>query len=1009
MTHPRRLGLAAGLVLSLSGVPEARGQTTGSIGGRVTDKTGGTIAGARVEVTGPSRKTATTDASGAYRIVGLTPGTYAVVFTKPKFAPFTQADVVVTAGDLTTLDPTLELARLEETTTVEGERPLGLNPEESASALVLRGEDLDALPDDPDELAEALRALAGPAAGPSGGQMFIDGFSRGRLPPKASIREIRLNMNPFSAEYDRLGFGRIEIFTKPGSDRLRGNTSFEFMDESLNSRNPFAPNRPEYQRREWGGNLGGPLSKAASFFVDFEHRAIDDNGLVNATILDSSLDPVPFRLAVLTPQHRMTVSPRIDCRLGAKHTLVARYSFTETIHDRAGIGEFSLPSRAYRSSNPQHTFQLTETSILSDRMVNETRVQYVSERSRKEGDNSIPTIQVHDAFTGGGSQVGLSSRDEDGIEIKNVTTWTQGKHALRAGLRLRGTRVDDISHNNFGGTVTFGGGLGPLLDANNQVVLGPDGLPILTTLTTLERYRRTLLFGQAGLSGPEVRALGGGATQLRIAGGNPRATVWQWDVAPFVQDDWKVTRNLTLSVGLRYENQTNIHSHENFAPRIAFAFSPRKGDARPRTVVRGGFGVFYDRFGEELMLQARRFDGLNQQQFLVTSPAVLDRMQFTYDSVLGLPSTVELAAFALPQTTRRVAPDLEAPQTLHGSLSFEQLLPGNVTFSAVGVSTRIRRMLRSRNINAPLPGTGERPLGRPDTVYQYESTGRFDQEQLILGLNRRTSRAFTLFVRYYLGRARSDTDGAGSFPANQYDLAAEYGPAGIDVRHRFTLGGSLLLPGNIRLSPLAIVSSGRPFNITTGRDNNGDTVFTDRPAYATDPQKPGVVQTAWGLLDPNPEPGQTIIPRNLGRGPWFVMLNLAVGKTIGFGQRPPAETTAAGKAGRGGAASPGDPGPMGEERPRGREGPPSGGSRAGNRGGLGGTGDRSEDRVTLTFSVNALNILNHANPGLPIGNLSSPLFGMSVATAGSFGFGTGAGGGGSAGNRRIELQARLGF
>jgi len=283
-------------------------------------------------------------------------------------------------------------------------------------------------------------------------------------------------------------------------------------------------------------------------------------------------------------------------------------------------------------------------------------------------------------------------------------------------------------------------------------------------------------------------------------------------------------------------------------------------------------------------------------------------------------------------------------------------------------------MLRSRNINAPLPGTGERPLGRPDTVYQYGSTGRFDQEQLILGLNRRSGRGATLFVRYFLGRARSDTDGAGSFPANPYDLPAEYGPAGIDVRHRFTLGGSLLLPGDIRVSPFAIVSSGRPFNITTGRDDNGDSVFTDRPAYATDSRKPGVVQTAWGLLDPNPEPGQAIIPRNLGRGPWFLMVNLGVGKTIGFGQRPDAETPAAG----------------GEQRRR-------------------GAGDRPEGRVTLTLSVSAQNLLNHANPGLPIGNLSSPLFGQAVATAGSFGFGAGSGGGGSAGNRRIELQARVGF
>lgn len=993
--NTRRLVLAATLSLPLFGASEARGQTTGVIVGRVSDSTGGMIAGARVEVVGPGHGMAITDAAGAYRIVGLTPGSYTVLVTKDKFAPVTGGPVTVSAVSVSRLDVALELAPIEETATVEGEKPLGLDPSESAGAIVLRGEDLDALPDDPDDMAEALRALAGPAAGPSGGQMFIDGFSSGRLPPKASIREIRLNMNPFSAEYDRLGFGRIEILTKPGTDRLRGGTSFEFMDGMLNSRNPFASNRPPYQRREWAGNLGGPLSRKGSFFVDFERRDIDDNELINATVLDSSLEPLPLSLAVVAPHQRTTVSPRLDYQLGGKHTLVARYSYLESNHQKAGIGGFSLPERAYASSHRQDTFQLTETSILSDRVANETRIQYDRERSRRQGDNSVPTIHVLEAFTGGGSPVGRSHNDEDRIEVHNVTTWTRGKHSVRAGVRLRGVRSEDFSDNNFGGAVTFASGLGPLLDADNRVVLGPDGQPVRTALTSLERYRRTLLFQRMGLSAAESRARGGGATQLRIAGGNPEAGVTQWDVAPFVQDDWKATSSFTLSLGLRYENQTNIRSDWNFAPRVAFAFSPHRGDERPRTVVRGGFGVFYERFGDDLTLQARRFDGVNQQQFLVSSPAVLDRFEFMRDSVLGLPSTAELSGFALPQNTRVVASGLQAPRTLQASLSFEQLLPGNVTFSVVAVSTRIRRMLRSRNITAPLPGAGEPPRPGSDSVYQYESTGRFGQEQLIFGLNSRTSRTVTLFARYFLGRARSDTDGAGSFPADSNDPAAEYGPAGVDVRHRFTLGGSLRLPWSVRVNPLVIYSSGAPFNITTGRDNNGDTLFTDRPAAATDPNKPGVVQTPWGLLDPNPEPGQAIIPRNLGRAPSFLVVNLRVGKTIGFGKRPEARNPEDGTRRPPPATLP--PGPAGRDGER----------RGGDDRALRGLRERSEGRVTLTFSLNAQNVLNHVNAGPPVGNLGSPLFGKSVATAGPFGFG--AGGVTAAGNRRVELQARLAF
>jgi hypothetical protein len=989
----RRAAVVLAVLMAVFGASHAHAQGTGVLTGHVTDKTGAALAGATVEASGPVTRTAITDREGAYRIAGLPVGAYLVVVTRTRFSAFAQGDVAVGAGDPTTLDAALELAPIEETTTVESEAPLGLDASESAGAVVLKGEDLDALPDDPDDLAEALQALAGPSAGPSGGQIFIDGFSSGRLPPRESIREIRLNTNPFSAEHDRLGFGRIEILTKPGTDRFRGSTSFEFMDDALNSKSPYSRNEAPYQRREWDANLGGPLSRKASFFVDFSRRDIDDNEIINATVLSPSLDPLTLSRSVVTPQQRTTVSPRLDYQLGDKHTLVARYSYTQSARDDAGIGGFSLPSRAYDTSNHQHLLQVTETSILTDKVVNETRVQYEQSRNDQEGDNTIPTLDVFQSFTGGGPQVGLSYNDQDRFELHNVTTWAYGRHSLRAGVRLRATRTLDVSRNNFGGTVNFGTAIGPALDENDQLRLGPDGTPVLTTVTSLERYRRTILFQSRGLTGPQIRALGGGATQFRIAGGDPEASVTQWDIGPFVQDDWRVSPNFTLSLGLRYEDQTNIDSHLNFAPRVAFAWSPKKGDERPKNVVRGGFGVFYERVGDDLTLQADRFDGVSQLQYLVTTPEVLDQIRFDADgTVANVPTVAELTGFALPQNTRQVADDIQAPVTLQASLSYERLLPHNMTFSAILVSTRQRRMLRSRAINAPVPGTGQRPLGTSENVYQYESTGRFDQEQLILGLNSRMSRTLTLFTRYFLGRAKSDTDGAFSFPANQYDLDAEYGSAGFDVRHRFMLGGSVRLPWEVRINPFVIFSSGRPFNITTGRDNNLDTVFTDRPGYATDPTKPGVVPTEWGLLDPNPVPGQTIVPRNLGRGPSFLMVNLRVNKTIAFGKAPGGDTA---------GDVPSAPGP-----PRGPGGPGGGGFR-GPGGGGGFFGGESDGRPSLTFSVAIQNLLNRVNPGPPIGNLGSPYFGQSLSSAG--GFGPGGGGGTAAGNRRIELEIRLGF
>jgi hypothetical protein len=980
----------------------------GSLRGQVKDELGGIIIGASVSATDASgvEKTATTDEEGIYVFNNLAPGTYIVRAQATGFATFENQAVTVTGGRREALDIMLGVAIEAEEVTVAAEAPVSTEPENNANALVLRGEDLDALPDDPDDLAEALQALAGPSAGPNGGQIYIDGFTGGRLPPRESIREVRINSNPFSAEYERLGFGRIEILTRPGTDRFRGQGFFNFADESLNSRNPFAVSRASYQSRSYGGNLSGPvISKRASFFVDFDRREINDSDIINAVILDPNFQPVPFGLSVLTPQTRTTFSPRFDYAINRNHTLVARYSYTRTGRENSGIGDFSLLSRAFDTSSTEHTFQLTETAIINQKVINETRFQFVSRRSQQEGDNSIPTIRVLDAFTGGGSQVGLAFNNEDRLELQNNTSFAIGSHSLKVGARLRRVSILDVSPNNFGGTFTFAGGLAPQLDAANQVVLDAAGQPVLVPITSIERYRRTLLFQQQNLSAAEVLARGGGPTQFTIAGGNPEASVSQWDFGAFIQDDWRVRPNLTLSFGLRYERQSNISSNLNFAPRFSFAWTPgaASGQRQPRTVVRGGFGIFYDRIGENLALQALRFNGTNQQQFLVTDPDVLGLAQFNLDGVTNVPSVETLTGFALPQTTRQMAEDLQAPYTIQSSLGIERQLPYNFTFSATFINSRTLHLLRTRNINAPLPGTftpgvptsGIRPLGDVGNIYQYESSGRLNQNQLIIGVNNRLNRNFTLFARYALTKAESDTDGVGTFPVDQYDLSGEYGRSLLDVRHNFVIGGSVNAPWGIRLNPFIIASSGRPFNITTGRDTNGDTLFNERPAFATDLSKPGIISTPYGVFDPNPEPGQELIPRNFGTGPSTFTVNLGISKTFSFGGR--SEAVAASNTSGGGGRRGGGGGR------RGGGGGFGGGRRGGGAGGAG--GGSPESRYNLTIGVQIQNLLNRTNAGTPVGNLSSSLFGQSLSSAGGFGFGAGR----CPDNRCVSAQVRFSF
>jgi hypothetical protein len=942
-------------------------QANGSLRGQILDEFGGAIVGANVVVIDAkgTQKTVTTNDQGMYTVNGLVPGKYTVRVATSGFAPFESTDVEVAAGRGEPFNITLKVTIEEQKVTIESDsRALSTDAENNAGAIVLKGADLDALPDDPDDLAAALQALAGPSAGPNGGQIFIDGFT-GRLPPLSSIREIRINSNPFSAEFDRLGFGRIEILTKPGTDKFRGQASFNFNDDILNSRNPFAVTRPPHQSRQYGGNLGGPLSKKkASFFVDFEKRDIDDDAVINA------VDPTtfsPLRDTFPIPSRRLTLGPRVDYQINANNTLVARYNYSH-VSRVFGVGGFALASQKYDSVNTEHQLQLTETALINKKIVNETKLQFEHQVTSQNGNNDIPTFSVSDAFIDGGSQVGRSSNTQNELQLQNNTSLTLGRHSLKIGERVRYISITDLSTQNFFGIWSF---------------------------TSLDNYTNRQ------------------PSQFRLTVGNPRATVSQVDFGFYAQDDWKVRPNLTVNLGLRYENQDNISSNYNFAPRLGFAWSPGGGQ-QPKTVVRGGFGVFYDRIGENLTLTAHRLNGTNQKQYIVTDPPFYPPA----NNPNLIPTEADLLAFQVPVSIYRLAPDIQSPYTTQAVISIERQLPRNTTVALSYINARTLHLLRARNINTPLPGTynpliptsGVRPFGNGQNIFEYESSGHFNQNQFIVNVTHRLSRSGSISAFYVLGKAMSDTDGVGSNPANPYDLSGEYGRSSQDVRHRFVATGSFRIPWGLTLNPFVIVTSGRPFNITLGRtDLNGDTVFTERPKFATDLSKSSVIVTRWGAFDRDPLATGQIIPRNFGSGPGSLSTNLRISKTFGFGkENSSARQRGAGRGNQSTAAArPGQPQGMSGMIMGGQRG--GGGERGGGFGG--GGGGESGRRYSLTVALNFQNVLNHANLANPTGNLNSPFFGISNSTAGNFGgFGGGGGGGGSAAyNRRIDASVRFSF
>jgi hypothetical protein len=946
---------------------------SGTLRGVVTDPSGAVIPQAAVSLTTPqgqSVSSTTSNREGFYELKGIAPGSYNVNATAKGFAVFGRESVTVVAGQAQRLDIALEIEVQQENVTVEDEAPsVQVAPENNASSIIIKGKDLEALSDDPDELQAELQALAGPSAGPNGGQIYIDGFTGGQLPPKASIREIRINQNPFSAQYDKLGYGRIEIFTKPGTNKFHGQFLFNDNNSIFNALNPFVTQVPSYQTELFNGSISGPLSKTASFFFNAERRNINDPSVVNVPF-----DPVtggPFTQAFPNSRTRTNISPRIDLQLGQNNTLMIRYQFTQNNETNDGIGQFALPSQAYNVANTEQTLQISDTQVLSKNVVNETRFQYIRDRNNQTSQNFQPTISVLGAFTDGGNSLGNVTDNADHYELQNYTSIVHGKHFMKFGGRLRITRDANSATSNFNGTYTF---------------------------SSLSAYQSNA------------------PSQYSITTGLPLARVALIDAGLYGEDEWRLRPNMSLSYGLRFETQSHISDHADLAPRVSFSWGVGRGKNPPKTVLRAGWGIFYDRFAYDLALQAERLNGTTQQQAVVSSP------NFFSPNGPG-PAPSQLSGSSTSSTIYQISPDLRAPYTMQTGFSVERQVAKGATVTLTYLNSRGEHQLFIRDINAP-NASGVRPLAGTygnANVFAYDSSGIFRQNQLIANMRVSVGSRLSLFGFYSLNFANSDlgsasysptlssapgggfsSGGAGSSPgflSDSFDPMADYGRATFDVRHRAVLGGNIAMPYGFRLNPFMLVTSGRPFDITLGQDLNGDSIFNDRPAFAA-PGTGGKV-TPFGTFNTGvPLPGQTIVPINSGTGTASFTLNLRLSKGFGFGPKLDRASAADVSGGPGGPGGPGG---------RGGAGGPGGGG-LGPRGLSGGGGPRggpfgaapATRRYNLTFTVAARNVLNHPNLATPVGNLSSPLFGQSNALMGPP-FSSGSA------NRRIDLQMLFNF
>jgi Carboxypeptidase regulatory-like domain len=962
--------------------PVAPTTGTGTLHGHITDQTGALIPGAQVTISAAASgkqigPLISADAAGAYSVRGLPAGSYVIQANFQGFAPFVSKPIQIVGGQNKNVDikMAIEAADVQVVVTDEGAPTVSTEAGANASAIVLKGSDLDALSDDPDELSNELTALAGPSAGPNGGQIYIDGFTGGQLPPKSAIREIRINQNPFSAEYDRLGYGRIEILTKPGTDTLHGRFFGLGSASVFNTGNPFTQVIPPYHSVMVNGTVSGAINKSASFFVSVEQRNNQDASIYTANtaaLLSAGFyGPEIFSGGLFTPATHTEVSPRLDLQIGTRNTLTARYQFFR--NDVSGqIGSTSLPIQNATADTIEHTVQLDDSQIISDRVVNETRFEYRRQDTSSSPISSAPTVGVPGYFSGGGNNNQSSSGHADHYELQNFTTMTEGTQAIKFGLWARDNRQATSTDSDYNGQFIFST-VADYSGALNQFYFGT---PCPTGATQANQDCGTV-------NAPNKLVYTTGPLSFR---GNV------FDTALFFQDDWKFRPYLTLSGGIRWETQNHVADHNDWAPRVAFAYAldGHKKGTISKTVLRGGFGIFYDRFQIASLMNLEQYNGnpvTSQTQTVVSNPTCFNPTSF---SAINLASCGTGSSVATQIDT--VVPTYHSPYTEQYGMSLERQVTKAMTLTVTYLRSFGAHQLVQRDSNAYLPGDyiftspdtsptilAPRPNPNLGIVDQYFPEAVFKQNQVITNINARLSPRFSVIGFYNWTNANSD-GGGGSNPSNSYNLSADYGRAGFVRPQTLVLIGNYTAPWALTFSPFLYAESGKPFNFTSTYDLTGDNFFNDRPSYGTSgdcaatagPEPSQYAETSFGCLDSIPQSGEELVPANFGNGPAAVAVNLRVSRAFGIGpkveQSGGPQQGGRGPGGFGGGFG-GGPGGGGGGGGRGGGGGGFGGGFGGGGGGRGGMSNTGR-KYSLTFSVQALNLFNDIDLGTPSGTVA---------------------------------------
>jgi hypothetical protein len=740
----------------------------------VVDQTKAVIPDATVTVTGldEAMKTALapvkTSEQGVATIAGLPPGRYMITAEFPGFEPGLLKEVRVRNGDNKHV-VVLAIQGLQDSVTVSRDRQEAAADRRGTSfGTALTREQMESLSDDPDEMAQQLQDMAGSSA-----VIRVDSFEGGRLPPKAQIKSIHITRDAFAAENHNAGGLFIDIITQPGTGPLRGGARYTLRDGAFGGRNPFADTKGPERTQNYGSNFSGSLIKDRASF----NLSLNGNTSFETPIQYVAL-PGGTRSALLpirVPRDNRFVFGSFDYAITKDQTLRMWYSQNDSTQRNLGIGGFDELERGYTNEDHGHTIRVQEAGPLGRRFFTNTRLELSWNDTASHSTLEAPTIRVNDAFTSGGGQV-AGGRDTRTFNLASDLDYVRSIHSLRMGVLLNGGSYHSNDTTNYLGTYTF----------------------------------ESLAAFEAGLPRSYTKRIG-----------DPHIDYWNLQAGAYVQDDIRVRKGLTLSPGLRYEVQTHLSDFNAIGPRFGITWAPFKNG---KTTLRASGGMFYDWLNSGTYEQTLRVDGVRQQELNISNPSYPD------------PGNVGV----VPPTNKYLLnSDLQMARNTRVSAGIDHAITSKVRVGTNYAHINGTALLRGLNLNQPVNAIRPNPAAGNivdvvgDAKSRQNTLNTFLQVSILPpspnpGKERWNWRRTNFGANYTLGQLENNTDGAFATPATG-SLAAEWGPASNDVRHRLNvfIGTQALrnLIANLNIS----YSSASPYTIRSGIDSNGDLLFTDRP------------------------------------------------------------------------------------------------------------------------------------------------------------------------------------